>query len=256
MPKKKTTEQFVADARNVHGDKYDYQFVEYQTAEDLILIVCPKHGPFHQRPKIHLSGCGCPACDSDERKRLIYGVGINDLLVAQKSRAYRIWYNMIARCYDENRLKVHPTYRPCSVCEEWHLFSNFKSWFDENYVEGFNLDKDLLSNGDGVYSPSTCCFLPQELNKAIMTRNDPSRSLPPGVVKHSWTEGCTRYSAQVGGGASHRHVGYYATPEEAFVSYKEAKEQYVKELAKEYYSKRMISKRVYDALLNFEVHRC
>jgi hypothetical protein len=177
------------------------------------------------------------------------------MLYERKSRAYSIWSNMIARCYDENRLSVHPTYRKCSVCDDWLIFSNFKSWFDENYIEGFQLDKDLLSGGESIYSPSTCCFLPQELNKAITMRDQSARSLPPGVVKHSWTKGCVRYSAQVGGGASHRHVGYFATPEEAFVSYKDAKEQYVKELAVKYYNQQMISERVYNALLNYKVPR-
>ena len=50
-----------------------------------------------------------------------------------------------------------------SVCEEWLNYSNFRIWFDEHYVPCKNnqidLDKDLLVQGNKVYSPETCVFL-------------------------------------------------------------------------------------------------
>ena len=49
----------------------------------------------------------------------------------------------------------------CSVCEEWKHFSNFKKWFDENYIEGFDIDKDILIKGNKVYSPEACSFVPR-----------------------------------------------------------------------------------------------
>ena len=41
MPKKLTTEQFVAKAREIHGDKYDYSKVVYTKMHDYITITCP-----------------------------------------------------------------------------------------------------------------------------------------------------------------------------------------------------------------------
>lgn len=35
MSKRKTTEQFIAEARLIHGSKYDYSKVEYKTANDI-----------------------------------------------------------------------------------------------------------------------------------------------------------------------------------------------------------------------------
>jgi hypothetical protein len=60
--KTKTTEQFISEAKLVHGDKYDYSLVEYKNCKDCIKIKCVEHGEFEQTPEIHLSGCGCQKC--------------------------------------------------------------------------------------------------------------------------------------------------------------------------------------------------
>ena len=46
MCKKKTTEQFIKDARLVHGDKYDYSLVEYVNNSTKLIIICKAHGEF------------------------------------------------------------------------------------------------------------------------------------------------------------------------------------------------------------------
>ena len=57
------TNSFVAEAKKVHGDKYDYSKVEYINNKIRVCIVCPKHGEFWQRPSTHISQkCGCPIC--------------------------------------------------------------------------------------------------------------------------------------------------------------------------------------------------
>jgi len=66
MGKKKTTEEFIKDARDVHGDKYDYSKVEYVNCMTKICIICPKHGEFYQTPTNHLNGHGCPKCKGDK----------------------------------------------------------------------------------------------------------------------------------------------------------------------------------------------
>ena len=59
---KLTTEEFIKKAREVHGDKYDYSKVEYVGSATEITIICPKHGEFQQKPRIHLQGKGCIKC--------------------------------------------------------------------------------------------------------------------------------------------------------------------------------------------------
>lgn len=60
--KKLTTEEFVAKAKTVHGDKYGYDKVDYRCAKAKVVISCKEHGNFKQTPANHLSGRGCPDC--------------------------------------------------------------------------------------------------------------------------------------------------------------------------------------------------
>ncbi|MFQ2044170.1 hypothetical protein ACK34Y_04075 [Aeromonas veronii] len=81
--------------------------------------------------------------------------------------AYTCWQNMLKRCYYTRNTT---SYNPASVCEEWKDFSNFLSWWKNNYVEGFELDKDfksLMMFGNPhqkLYSPETCQFIPKWMN--------------------------------------------------------------------------------------------
>ena len=57
-----TTSEFIAKAKNIHGDKYDYSKVEYVKYDTPVTIICPEHGEFIQKPYIHLDGSGCQKC--------------------------------------------------------------------------------------------------------------------------------------------------------------------------------------------------
>ena len=61
MGKKKTTEEFIAEAQSVHGDKYDYSNVVYINTHSKVVIICKVHGEFEQTPSKHLVG-GCRKC--------------------------------------------------------------------------------------------------------------------------------------------------------------------------------------------------
>ena len=113
------------------------------------------------------------------KRSLIYGVGIDDIDGSKErnfkgkrcsEKYYSVWKNMLKRCYftgGEYLGKV-------TVAEDWHTLSNFKTWFDENYVEGYSLDKDIL--GGKIYSKQTCLFIPQWLNVFIKDVNIPCGS--------------------------------------------------------------------------------
>lgn len=63
MPKRATTEEFVANAKLIHGDRYDYSKVDYQGRHKHVTIVCSEHGEFSQKPVYHtLREAGCPLC--------------------------------------------------------------------------------------------------------------------------------------------------------------------------------------------------
>ena len=60
--KKSTTEEFIRKAKEVHDDKYTYDKVDYVSSKTIVIITCPKHGDFEQKPDSHLSGFGCSKC--------------------------------------------------------------------------------------------------------------------------------------------------------------------------------------------------
>lgn len=59
---KRTLESFISDARKIHGDKYDYSKSVYNGIHSKLVITCPTHGDFWQRPNDHLHGQGCKEC--------------------------------------------------------------------------------------------------------------------------------------------------------------------------------------------------
>lgn len=61
---KKTTLEFISDAKKLWGDRYDYSKVDYKGNKKKVIIVCPKHGEFLQNPNGHLNGDGCFRCQS------------------------------------------------------------------------------------------------------------------------------------------------------------------------------------------------
>ena len=64
--KRLTTDEFITQARQVHGDKYDYSKTVYTSAISKATITCLTHGDFAQRPNDHTSGKnGCPKCKAD-----------------------------------------------------------------------------------------------------------------------------------------------------------------------------------------------
>ena len=62
MPERKDTSTFIAEARRVHGDKYDYSRVVYLSQHGHVAIICRQHGEFLQRPHSHRRGMGCRSC--------------------------------------------------------------------------------------------------------------------------------------------------------------------------------------------------
>ena len=58
-----TKEEWIAKARSVHGDRYDYSRVEYKGQEYNVIIGCDIHGWFSQNAASHTNaGCGCNDC--------------------------------------------------------------------------------------------------------------------------------------------------------------------------------------------------
>lgn len=68
--RRKTVEQFIAEATEVHGDQYDYsQIIEYKNSKTVVPVVCKTHGVFQQTPDAHINQkSGCPLCNTGSGK--------------------------------------------------------------------------------------------------------------------------------------------------------------------------------------------
>ena len=62
---KKTTEQYIEEARKIHGLKYDYSEAEYTHSHGKLKVICDTHGIFEQSANHHLNSKGCPECSYD-----------------------------------------------------------------------------------------------------------------------------------------------------------------------------------------------
>lgn len=165
---------------------------------------------------------------------------------------YATWMQMLTRCYSERYIKATPTYKDCVVCDEWKRYSNFEKWFKDvanGYQYGYCLDKDILVKGNKVYSPDTCCFVPNEINALLIKHDSKRGKYPIGVTKHSG-KFCARINVFKKGSI---WLGTFETPQRAFNAYKAAKEEYIRNMAREYYEQNKITERVYDALIRYEV---
>lgn len=65
----KTTETFIAAAREVHGDKFGYENTVYVNGHQEVIINCSIHSDFTQTPTQHLQGRGCKKCGYEEAAR-------------------------------------------------------------------------------------------------------------------------------------------------------------------------------------------
>lgn len=84
------------------------------------------------------------------------------------TKIHRLWLNVIRRVYNKN--KTRPNYNECMVEDNWHNFQNFADWCRYNYVEGYQLDKDLKVYGNKIYSDKYCIFVPISINTFFQKR--------------------------------------------------------------------------------------
>ena len=138
---------------------------------------------------------------------------------------------MIHRCYSHRYIGLHPFYLGCTVSPEWHSFMAFKSWMETQKWEGNHLDKDLLIEGNKIYSSENCLFLSGQVNRFILENPSIRGSLPIGVSFHH--DGI-RYRASVKNlGKGSKHLGVFKSIESAQLAYLQAKSELASELAAE-----------------------
>lgn len=183
--------------------------------------------------------------------KLIYGVGLNDADYTVNPRLsgkrlacplYRAWKGMLERSYCASYKGKHPTYVGVTVCEEWLTFSNFKAWSDDHDYQGKELDKDLLVNGNKVYSPETCAFIDKKTNTFI-TDGAASRGVWPIGVSFSNKRSRLQAHCRNPFTKKQEFLGYFDCPNEAHEAWKKRKHELALQLADI-----QVDKRVADSL--------
>lgn len=141
MIRTRTTEEFVQEAKEVHGALYDYSKVDYKSSHKHVEIICLVHGSFWESPVNHVRGnkSGCPGCavsGFDQTKpgllyyiavkkddgELLYKIGITNLSIERRFpsvdrariRVIRIWrfeLGQIAAEYEANIISQFNRYR-------------------------------------------------------------------------------------------------------------------------------------------------
>ncbi|HKM23661.1 MAG TPA: hypothetical protein VJY11_02655 [Erysipelothrix sp.] len=182
-------------------------------------------------------------------KKLVCGVGINDADYAitkwgtigyvngeQKKKLvwacsfYKTWKNMLDRCYSVKFQERQPTYIGCTVSKEWLTFSNFKNWMMTQDWEGNHLDKDLLFEGNKVYSPETCVFVSRVVNNFTIDRGAARGEFLIGVY---WHKGANKFLSQCSNPFTKKQegLGYFDCEQEAHEAWLTRKLELAYELA-------------------------
>lgn len=183
------------------------------------------------------------------KPRLVYGVGINDADYAVEKKEtigyvggkrkqklvwicpyYSAWKAMLRRCYSTKFQERNPTYKGCTVSEEWLTFSVFKSWMEKQDFEGKQLDKDLLFSGDKVYSADTCVFVTQAVNKFTI---DCGSARGEWMIGVHWHKGANKFISSCSNPFTKKreHLGYFASEGEAHQVWLKRKLELAHELA-------------------------
>lgn len=120
--RRKKQEDFIADCKAVHGDRYDYSQTIYRGKRQKVTIICREHGPFEQWPTNHLNGEGCKWCKRDMQKDL-FSMGCEEFI--SKARAvHGDKYDYSQVVYINNKTNVTvicPEHGPFEVMPQDHI---------------------------------------------------------------------------------------------------------------------------------------
>lgn len=162
-------------------------------------------------------------------------------------REYVVWRAMLERCYNSND-STNPSYTVCSVSDNFKSFKYFKSWCNKQIgfnQDDFQLDKDILSTENKIYSEDTCVFVPREVNMFFAGKVDNQCT---GIY---WHKRDKKWYATISCSGVVTHLGSFKTEKEAFNVYLSAKIKRGVFLAEKWKDK--VDNRVYEALINWNV---
>lgn len=182
---------------------------------------------------------------------LVFGVGLNDSILPVSiykngkqihCKAYNRWKAILQRCFSQKFKLKHPTYADCEICNEWLTFSNFKLWLcSHDKWEDLCIDKDILIEGNKIYSPDTCVMVPAWVNNFIIEPVVSANGLMNGVA---FNRKSMKFQARVNNRwtGKKEHLGYFDNEIDAHLKWKHRKLEILRSV------KELIDDNVYESL--------
>lgn len=259
---------------NVNSQKCLMKIIEYNNYDSITVEFEDEY-----KAKVHTTyGHFLKGCVKNPYCPTIYNVGIVGSkypinVDCKPTKEYTAWNGMLRRCYDEELKSRNPTYKDVYCCKEWLLFENFYDWLhsQENFDKwlngdkwGWAVDKDILIKGNKIYSPDTCCLVPNNINQLFKKKyvevNDSFIHVNLQIsLSRVGNEFKIKYQNPLT-----NEIEYFTSydeiekalktyKEKAFQEYKSYKENSIKKAAQEEYCNGNIIKKCYEAMMNYEV---
>lgn len=181
------------------------------------------------------------------RRKLVYGVGLNDAnyVVSPMINGKRFhcpfylkWKAMLERCYSNRCKGEFPSYAECRVDQRWLVFTEFKKWMELQDWKGKHLDKDILIEGNKIYSPDNCVLVDQRINSFFICQS--GECVKQGI---SWHKKNGKFIARFSNVCTGKleHLGYFSDKDEAHLAWRRRKHELALDLAKTQTDQRVVS---------------
>lgn len=197
--------------------------------------------------------------------KLVCGVGINDIprsgsrllggLPNPDYLYYSLWGSVLGRSCSEAVKARYLSYGPSEVIDGWKVLSAFKAWVETQNHQGLSLDKDILVQGNKLYGPDTCVFVPAYINTCLTMSNASRGDFPIGVSisKAQADKGYSlKFVATITNkryGKAREYLGHFKTPQEAHSAWQRKKIEILTYMIEDYAKEPSFRTDVADALM-------
>ena len=166
------------------------------------------------------------------------GVGyLGEVSTKENERLYNIWRTMIGRCYNPNNCEYH-NYgaKGVRVCDRWHCYKNFL--YDVKLLNGYELflnaeklksvhfEKDILSRGNKIYSPDTCCWTTAGVNERARWQKELSMKKQSSCYMGVSRTRAGKYIARISNNGERINIGTFSDEISAANAYNYYAKQY------------------------------
>lgn len=140
------------------------------------------------------------------------------------TKSGQVWGNVLMRCKIGGAAQTrNPTYIGCTMSENFKNFQFFAEWCQAQIGYGkpkYDIDKDILVQGNKEYHEDKCVFVPHPLNSFLVANDSRRGKYPQGIHLAS----CGQLKVNVCVNGTMQHIGIYKTEQAAYAAYKQAKE--------------------------------